>query len=437
MKYHQPFDQPTNPNAGYTDGNPSTGVNGSIPPAASIEFPQREIVAAIVSAGLTPSDADLTQLKEAIQLIDVCNVEKMATNTGSATAWIAAIPALPSSGIPVGTAFWFKPGIASAPGGTTLVFNGLGPNPVRQPDLSRVQLGDVPASSWLLLFWDGIEWLILVGAKPPNSISMLQANVNWYVSAAIGSDTLYDGTQATVSGAHGPFATIQRALQETRKYNQNNFSQTINVADGDYYGPVTLPNIIGSGTIALTGNPTTPANCRITGVGTDAINGGTGGGNEYAIDGFRISTTGSAGSGIYTGGGVNLRAIQFVPVVGVMLYATGGQGYFLIYGPITIESGANAQIFAAAQLGADIGNSGDSTEWPPIIIKGPVTFSNCFVSCNDASLQLTASLLSGAGYVTGCRYSVTANGVLNGGGGSATYWPGTIDGSASYGGQYI
>ena len=35
---------------------------GSIPPAASIENPQREIVNMITSSGLTPTDADLFQL---------------------------------------------------------------------------------------------------------------------------------------------------------------------------------------------------------------------------------------------------------------------------------------------------------------------------------------------------------------------------------------
>jgi hypothetical protein len=33
----------------------------------------------------------------------------------------------------------------------------------------------------------------------------------WYVSGTSGSDTLYDGTAATVSGGHGPFATLGKA----------------------------------------------------------------------------------------------------------------------------------------------------------------------------------------------------------------------------------
>ena len=47
------------PNAPYINGNPTTGTMGSIPPAASIENPQREIVNFITDSGLTPTDADL------------------------------------------------------------------------------------------------------------------------------------------------------------------------------------------------------------------------------------------------------------------------------------------------------------------------------------------------------------------------------------------
>lgn len=65
MKYEKPCNE-TDPNAGYKDFNLETGEPGSIPPAAAIEMPQREIVAAIVAAGLVPSGEDGGQLAQAI-----------------------------------------------------------------------------------------------------------------------------------------------------------------------------------------------------------------------------------------------------------------------------------------------------------------------------------------------------------------------------------
>jgi hypothetical protein len=81
MKYNVPYglpDETTLYGTPYVNGNPSTGTAGSIPPAASIEYDQREIVAVIQYAFdkvlfdwtgtpcAAPSNADLTQLLKAI-----------------------------------------------------------------------------------------------------------------------------------------------------------------------------------------------------------------------------------------------------------------------------------------------------------------------------------------------------------------------------------
>ena len=65
MKSVKPLNE-TDENAGYTDADPAHGIKGSTVPAAAIEMPQREIVAAIVAAGLVPSGEDGGQLAQAI-----------------------------------------------------------------------------------------------------------------------------------------------------------------------------------------------------------------------------------------------------------------------------------------------------------------------------------------------------------------------------------
>ena len=86
MKYEQPYGV-SDPNASYINGNPSTGTMGSIPPAGSIEYPQREIVNLIIDAKFTPTDADLRQLGKAVQSGQL----NYAPNTGVPGAAIAAI----------------------------------------------------------------------------------------------------------------------------------------------------------------------------------------------------------------------------------------------------------------------------------------------------------------------------------------------------------
>jgi hypothetical protein len=65
MKYNQPFGTPAD--SPYINGDPSIGRAGSIPPAETFEYPQREIINFLTSSGLTPVDTDLTQLGQAVQ----------------------------------------------------------------------------------------------------------------------------------------------------------------------------------------------------------------------------------------------------------------------------------------------------------------------------------------------------------------------------------
>lgn len=67
MDYVQPIGAA--PDAPYIDANPGAGIEGSPVPAAAIEHPMREILAAIEAAGLQPDGEDLTQLGQAIQAL--------------------------------------------------------------------------------------------------------------------------------------------------------------------------------------------------------------------------------------------------------------------------------------------------------------------------------------------------------------------------------
>lgn len=76
MKYQPPFVPGAtpgapgiynaNPDASYVNGDPDTATEGSYFPVQAIEHPQRELVAALTTAGITPSHTVLTQLCEAI-----------------------------------------------------------------------------------------------------------------------------------------------------------------------------------------------------------------------------------------------------------------------------------------------------------------------------------------------------------------------------------
>jgi hypothetical protein len=77
MKYQPPFDPGfpgpsdgiynSDPDASYVNGNPATGMEGSIPPAEIFEHPSREIVEVINWSGQMPDHTDLEQLRKALQ----------------------------------------------------------------------------------------------------------------------------------------------------------------------------------------------------------------------------------------------------------------------------------------------------------------------------------------------------------------------------------
>ena len=215
MKYNQPYGV-SDPNAAYINGNPSTGTMGSIPPAASIEYPQREIVALIAAAGLTPDNADLAQAAQSDQARRRAERLQAGTNGGTASHWSMTCPTLPIMPPPVGTAVWFKPGLASVNGGTTVLAQRQRAlcrwsTAISRPIAHRRHRRERLAAAVL-------RRRALAGAcridAPFGVLPLLFAITDWYVNGTTGDDAAYDGTAATHTGGnHGPFRTLQRAAE--------------------------------------------------------------------------------------------------------------------------------------------------------------------------------------------------------------------------------
>lgn len=68
MEYIKPLNDDAYPErlGAYVNANPSLGTPGSTVPGEALQHTMTEIINAITAAGLTPDDADLTQLTQAI-----------------------------------------------------------------------------------------------------------------------------------------------------------------------------------------------------------------------------------------------------------------------------------------------------------------------------------------------------------------------------------
>ena len=168
MKYQAPFGS-SDSNAPYVDRNTPSAVKGSTVPAAAIEDPQREMVALIEYAGLTPNDGDLTQVAKAIQTGQL----NYAVAGGTANAVTVTLTPAPDSlarliGAPIKTKF-----TAKNTGPMTVNPNGLGNIPLKRIDGGAFVGGEVGPGQISDICYDGTNFQLLgfsgLIAKPINS----------------------------------------------------------------------------------------------------------------------------------------------------------------------------------------------------------------------------------------------------------------------------
>ena len=180
MKYEPPYGV-ADPNASYINGNPSTGTMGSIPPAASIENPQREIVNFETDSGLTPTDGDLHQLSKSVQ----GGVVNYATDAGSPNfIAITLTPAL--NAYSLGLRLVIKVGYTNT-ANVKINANGIGFVSLLHSDLTELGQGEIKAGQMIEAAWDGTQFQMLSGGG--GGLVMMTAPRTFYVDPNIGDDT--------------------------------------------------------------------------------------------------------------------------------------------------------------------------------------------------------------------------------------------------------
>lgn len=247
---------------------------------------------------------------------------------------------------------------------------------------------------------------------------VLAANRSYYVAPApLGSDS-NDGL-----GVGTPFLTIQKAIDVISALDINIYSVTINVADGTYTGANTVKNAwLGSGTVSITGNVTTPANVIINPASGSAIrvqNGGT-----LTVSGMEVR----GGVGLSAGRNSSLTvgtSMRFGGSSAYQVYADGG--YINMTSSYTISGGG------LAHLQVEAGGSIDCSS-RTVTITGIPTFSLAFVSTNGPGTRATVASNTYTGSANGPRFTAQQGGFISVGGGAVnpnTYLPGNSNGSGS------
>lgn len=157
MKYNKPFDK-TDADAPYIAGDPSVGLQGSIPPGAAFEGPQREIVNSILSVGLAvPSNSDIGQLSDAVRYMQV----QFAQDIGTQNALKVVLDPAPIDWASIQPFFIFVHNTNSASNVTMEVVGLNGKVPVVKRNGDLPQAVDILSNSVLLCVYDGAKIRIM------------------------------------------------------------------------------------------------------------------------------------------------------------------------------------------------------------------------------------------------------------------------------------
>jgi hypothetical protein len=245
----------------------------------------------------------------------------------------------------------------------------------------------------------------------------LNANRTYYV-ATTGLDS-NDGLSAG-----SPFLTVQKAIDATAAIDISIYNVDIQLVDGTYgAGCVVTGPWVGSGTVTVKGNATTPANVLLSTGAADSIMARTGG--RLTVESLKLTNTGNFLLIATTAGSITFSNLDFGSVGAQQIRADDG-GIVLAAGNYTISGG-----------GVNHHNSSGGTvrvQERTITLVGTPAFSEFAKAEFPGLIIVNGNTYSGA--ATGVRYYARLNGAIVTRGGGATYLPGDGAGTVVAGGQY-
>lgn len=252
--------------------------------------------------------------------------------------------------------------------------------------------------------------------------TLLTANLNLYV-ATTGSDA-NDGLTA---GA--PFLTIQKALNvASQDYDLQGFDIIINIADGSYAENLSLKTTTGGGKVKFTGNVTTPANVILAPASGTAVSVALGDVRDatvYSFEGMKFAPASGTNVFFIHATTVEIENVDFAGV-GAGHHAVVEHGaIFVIKGDYTVSGGANAHLWA--RYGGMVQFSGAVT----VTFSGSPAWGVMGWYSAWGGIFIAEPSITNSGTVTGKKYQVEYNGVLNG----SSKAPGSTAGSTATGGQ--
>lgn len=261
-------------------------------------------------------------------------------------------------------------------------------------------------------------------------ITMPAVQVKWAREKLTSARTYYVATTGSDSNdgltVGTPFLTIQKAIDVVGLIDIGANSVTIQLADGTYSGLITVNGPwLGSGTVMLQGNATTPANTLVTSSGITLYvkNGGV-----LMTQNFKITSTGNFCMLASMTGSISCAIGMDFGACASRQMQADDNGVIRMNSPYTVS--ASSPIHMQAATGGIIRVSAIT-----VTLSGSPAFATAFAS----AIQCGNILAIGAtftGSATGKRYNVITNALIDVNGAGATHLPGDVAGTTATGGQY-
>ena len=153
MQYEAPYGS-TDPSSPYINGNPSTGTMGSIPPAASIENPQRELANFITASQITPDRTDLLQLTKGVRAQTV-NYQPDQGLVNQLQVALNPVLLNYTVGLPL------RVMVKYTNTGPATINAGPGVVGIKKPTGAEMSAGDLPAGGIIELVYDGTNFQMI------------------------------------------------------------------------------------------------------------------------------------------------------------------------------------------------------------------------------------------------------------------------------------
>lgn len=294
----------------------------------------------------------------------------------------------------------------------------------------------------------GANWVLCTMQQPYLDARYLRLPpaTTFYVNISGGSDTLYDGTSATVIAgtSHGPWASVTHAILTLSGTYAFTGQILIYVAAGTYLGGVTVPpSSIGSWFIAGAGAPGNPY-----ATGTTVFSNTPAGGIAFQTISSNVTVTNVSATSASQCFLANVSSTLRLYNVSVFGVGSGAQGFAAFYGSSVIlnnntgsgtntvtygVSGSLSSVFFAGQNGSILlgFTNGVSTS------NAAITFgaTNCAAAVAQATeggtILFTVGAISFAGTPTATRYLCAFGGGVACIGGGINFIPGTAAGIAA------